>query len=190
MIYALVDKETLTQRDISLQEHLIDLQNFDIPILQYRNKIGSLTQKRDDKRYPDIETMLKNAPKDGNIPVYYVGSDKYMLDVSDDYDFLEKKIDGDSNGDFENLKDTFQDGNQTMIKNAVKEFISYLDMKLTGGLLNSEEKEVIFKALTKKDIYNHWADDDTKFAKSRQIMRNVIIPVYRAIVTSNKFMLE
>jgi thiamine-phosphate pyrophosphorylase len=48
MIYALVDKETLTQRDISLQEHLRDLQNFDIPILQYRNKIGSLTQKRDD----------------------------------------------------------------------------------------------------------------------------------------------
>lgn len=40
--------EMLERRAISLQEHLIHLQNFQIPILQYRNKIGNQTQKRDD----------------------------------------------------------------------------------------------------------------------------------------------
>lgn len=48
MIYALVDMEMLGRRAISLQEHLRHLQNFQIPILQYRNKIGNLTEKRAD----------------------------------------------------------------------------------------------------------------------------------------------
>ena len=86
-----------------------------------------MTYKRDGQRYPDIDTILKNAPKDGNIPIYYVGADKYMIDMSDDYNFLEQKIDGDTNGDFENLKDTHQEGNQTMINSAVKDFITYAD---------------------------------------------------------------
>ncbi|SFV60147.1 Thiamin-phosphate pyrophosphorylase [hydrothermal vent metagenome] len=48
MLYALVDRETLIQRDISLQEHLTNLRRFQIPILQYRNKIGNLPEKRAD----------------------------------------------------------------------------------------------------------------------------------------------
>jgi len=149
-----------------------------------------LTYKRDGQRYPDIDTILKNAPKDGNIPIYYVGADKYMIDMSDDYNFLEQKIDGDTNGDFENLKDAHQEGNQTMINSAVKDFITYADKKITGGLLSEKERETIYNSLTNEEIYHHWADDDTKFAKHRQIMNNVIRPVYRAIVTSNKFMIE
>lgn len=49
MIYALVDKETLNQRDVSLTTHLQHLKNFNnIPILQYRNKFGSLEEKKED----------------------------------------------------------------------------------------------------------------------------------------------
>lgn len=48
MIYALVDMEMLKRRSISLQVHLKHLQKFQIPILQYRNKIGSLSEKRAD----------------------------------------------------------------------------------------------------------------------------------------------
>lgn len=47
-IYALVDKETLLQKGVSLLSHLEHLKNFDIPILQYRNKSGSLEEKKSD----------------------------------------------------------------------------------------------------------------------------------------------
>lgn len=49
MIYALVDKGTLKQRDVSLLSHLHHLKNFhNIPILQYRNKFGFLEEKKAD----------------------------------------------------------------------------------------------------------------------------------------------
>jgi len=49
MIYALVDKETLVQKDVSLFSHLQHLKTFNnIPILQYRNKLGSLEEKKSD----------------------------------------------------------------------------------------------------------------------------------------------
>jgi thiamine-phosphate pyrophosphorylase len=49
MIYALVDKETLSQKGVSLLTHLQHLKSFDnIPILQYRNKSGSLEEKKSD----------------------------------------------------------------------------------------------------------------------------------------------
>jgi len=150
-----------------------------------------LTHKLSDgSRYPDIDTIIRNAPKDYNIPIYYVGADKYMLDLQEDYNFLEQQIDGDSNGDFINLKDNYQEGNQTIINRAVKMFIAYADNKLTGGLLSEEEREIIYHALTQHQIYNHWADDDTPFAKKRQLMDKVIRPTYRAIITSDKFMTE
>jgi thiamine-phosphate pyrophosphorylase len=47
-IYALIDKETLKQRGVSLPLHLEHLQSFDIPILQYRNKVGTLEEKKSD----------------------------------------------------------------------------------------------------------------------------------------------
>jgi thiamine-phosphate pyrophosphorylase len=47
-IYALMDKETLLSRAVSLLSHLEHLKNFDIPILQYRNKQGSLEEKKAD----------------------------------------------------------------------------------------------------------------------------------------------
>jgi thiamine-phosphate pyrophosphorylase len=47
-IYALVDKETLNQKGVSLTLHLEHLKSFDIPILQYRNKNGTLEEKKSD----------------------------------------------------------------------------------------------------------------------------------------------
>ena len=49
MIYALVDKETLLAKNVSLESHLKHLSTFsNIPILQYRNKFASLEEKKDD----------------------------------------------------------------------------------------------------------------------------------------------
>ncbi|MFT7824144.1 MAG: thiamine phosphate synthase [Sulfurimonas sp.] len=47
-IYALVDKETLREKGVSLASHLEHLKSFDIPLLQYRSKNGTLEEKKDD----------------------------------------------------------------------------------------------------------------------------------------------
>jgi len=49
MIYALVDKETLDSKNVSLSKLLQHINSFkNIPILQYRNKSGSLKEKKTD----------------------------------------------------------------------------------------------------------------------------------------------
>ena len=47
MIYALVDQETLNQKAVSLQALLEQINLRTITILQYRNKLGSLVEKKD-----------------------------------------------------------------------------------------------------------------------------------------------
>ena len=46
MIYALVDQETLQKRGVSLQDLLLRINLFPVPLLQYRNKFGSLLEKQ------------------------------------------------------------------------------------------------------------------------------------------------
>ncbi len=48
MIYALLDKEALVKRGLSLQHLSLKIQNLNIPIAQYRNKVGSIEEKRED----------------------------------------------------------------------------------------------------------------------------------------------
>jgi thiamine-phosphate pyrophosphorylase len=46
MIYALVDQETLQKRGVLLQDLLIRINLLPVPLLQYRNKFGSLLEKQ------------------------------------------------------------------------------------------------------------------------------------------------
>jgi len=46
MIYALVDQETLQKRGVSLQDLLLRINLLPTPLLQYRNKFGSLLEKQ------------------------------------------------------------------------------------------------------------------------------------------------
>lgn len=46
MIYALVDQETLQKKGFSLQDLLLRINLLPVPILQYRNKLGSLAEKQ------------------------------------------------------------------------------------------------------------------------------------------------
>jgi len=48
MIYALLDKEVLVKRGLSVVELSKKIQALNIPIAQYRNKLGSIEEKRDD----------------------------------------------------------------------------------------------------------------------------------------------
>ncbi len=66
MIYALVDKETLMQKGVSLESHLQHLSTFpNIPILQYRNKSASLEEKKEDllriRQYYDGILIVNDA---------------------------------------------------------------------------------------------------------------------------------
>ena len=66
MIYALVDKETLIQKGVSLQAHIQHLSTFpNIPILQYRNKSASLEEKKEDliliRQYYDGKLIINDA---------------------------------------------------------------------------------------------------------------------------------
>jgi thiamine-phosphate pyrophosphorylase len=47
MLYALVDHDTLVKRSVSLPTLLARINELSIPILQYRNKEGTLSQQRD-----------------------------------------------------------------------------------------------------------------------------------------------
>ena len=46
MIYALVDHETLQKKGVSLQDLLLRINLLPVPLLQYRNKLGSLLEKQ------------------------------------------------------------------------------------------------------------------------------------------------
>ncbi len=48
MIYALLDRDTLLKKDISLKYISEKIEKLNIPIAQYRNKFGSLKEKRED----------------------------------------------------------------------------------------------------------------------------------------------
>jgi len=48
MIYALLDKEVLSKRGLSLEKLSKKIESLNIPIAQYRNKSGSLDEKKDD----------------------------------------------------------------------------------------------------------------------------------------------
>lgn len=48
MIYALFDKEVLHTRGLSLEKLSTKAQSLNIPILQYRNKLGTFAEKKDD----------------------------------------------------------------------------------------------------------------------------------------------
>jgi thiamine-phosphate pyrophosphorylase len=50
MIYALIDKETLLQRKVSLCSFVKKLNPKTVPLLQYRNKLASLEEQREDLR--------------------------------------------------------------------------------------------------------------------------------------------
>ena len=111
----------------------------------------------------------------------YTWFDKFYFDASDEYNLLEKYIDGDTDGDFEKLVDCSENNQST----AIKALIDYESDKLTGGALSEEEKEIIFQNIS-GCIYK----STTSESKKRYIFESVIRPLIRYIVTSEKFMRE
>jgi thiamine-phosphate pyrophosphorylase len=65
MIYALLDKEALVKRGFSLKQLSQKIQSLNIPIAQYRNKVGSLDEKRQDlleiRRYYSGQLIINDS---------------------------------------------------------------------------------------------------------------------------------
>ena len=101
MIYALVDKETLLAKNVSLQSHIKHLITFsNIPILQYRNKLGSLQEKQLDllmiRKYYHGKLIINDTIElieyaDG----LHIGQEdirKYSDDLTESVNYMRQKI--------------------------------------------------------------------------------------------------
>ena len=142
-------------------------------------------------QYKTVQNFINKAPAVGNIPLYYVGANKMLLDASEEYNVLEMVIDGDSDGDFKNLQD-FRENNYTDDEKALKTLIEFEDKKLTGGVLTQEEKDAIYNNL-KGRMYNKYDDPEVSnghSTKRLQLYYYTILPVIKAIVTSSAYMVE
>ena len=189
--------------DVALQQanfHAPELQiQSDTMLIKYNNNIYNilshwekgyiLASRHKDANgtyvhYTTIEEMIQDAPRAHNIPVYYVGADKMLLDAQEEYNVMEMVIDGDTDGDFTNLQDNREKDYHDDEK-ALRALIEYENNKLTGGLLSQEEMDVIYEAL-QANIYNKYNGNTKKY----QLYRNIIMPVIRAIVSSDKYMVE
>ena len=165
-----------------------DLSHWDKTLIKeqyYKDKDGNWHQ------YKTLQNFITQAPIVKNIPLYYVKATKVLLDATDEFHILERVIDGDTNGDFKNLKD-WREQDYTDDEKALKALIDFEDKKLTGGILTQKEKDAIYNTL-KERIYNKYDDPETSpghSTKKLQLYKNVILPVIRAIVTSSKYMVE
>jgi hypothetical protein len=148
-------------------------------------------EEKNYKHYDTIEEFVKDAPIRGYIPVYYVGSDKMLLDTSEELCVMEMVIDGDCDNDFKNLphfKDDY-DGDQE----AIKALISHLNKKLTGGILTANEELAIYDNLKNAILFSKYDvrdEEHPEYTKVRTILINAIYPAIRAVVTSSVFMTE
>jgi len=100
MIYALLDKEALVKRGLSLQQLSLKIQKLQIPIAQYRNKVGSLDEKREDlleiRRYYKGQIIINDSIElidysDG----LHVGQDdirQYASDLTEAVRVIRQKI--------------------------------------------------------------------------------------------------
>ena len=168
---------------------LINYNNNLYNILSHWESEDILEQRHKDShdewfRYSSIDEMIDDAPRLGNVPIYYIGSDKMLIDAKDEYDVMERIIDGNTDGDFQNLQD-YREESYHDDEKALHALIEFENNKLTGGLLSDEEIDTLYNALKDK-IYNKYSGNSKKY----QLYRNAIIPVIRAIVSSDKYMVE
>jgi len=134
-------------------------------------------------QFSSMEELAQNAREIGGAGARFIYKwyDKYYYDLSDEFNVLEKAIDGDTDGDFENLVDC-SENNQSR---AIKALIEYENVKLTGGIMSQEEKDLIYKYVG-ECIYK----TSTTKSKKQYIYETVIRPLVRYIVGSEKYMRE
>ena len=115
--------------------------------------------------------------------LYKSSAEKYLIDAREEFYVFEMALDGDTDGDFNHIP---VNGSDSHIKanEAVKAFIDYADLKFTGGLLSQEQKDALYNNL--KDTLRTGGGNN----KKGKAYNNAIMPIIRAIVTSDAYMVE
>jgi uncharacterized protein (DUF1800 family) len=148
---------------------------------------------KDKRRFNSINDYIENSPKTESYatPLRHIGIDKMLLNVKEELDVMEMVIDGDTNGNFSNLQD-YRVSSYIDDERAVDALVSHLNQKLTGGRLSIEKEAAIANNLKAKVFNKYSVSDQTdlKYDKKNQILKNVIFPAIRTIVTSNVNMTE
>jgi len=147
-------------------------------------------EESNQKRHNSVEEFANEAPARGYVPVYYIGANKMLLDVTEELDVMERTIDGDSDGDFASLT---HENNNEVVPKAIKALIHHLNQKLTGGRMSQEQEDAIYNILKDERLFNKYDvhdSSDLRYDKKRYILRKAIFPAIRAVVTSSTFMTE
>jgi len=183
------EKNNLTAPELQIQDdiQMINFSNYlQKNLLLEKNNLLSQTYSvnGESKKFDSLNEMINEAPNLDpcwlkNI-FFYKFQDKYILDLTDELKVLEREIDGDEDGDFENLKDC-RDGYTNYA--AIRALVDYEDKKLLGGMLSEDEKETLVKGLG-KCMYKKGRD------KKVYLYQNVIAPLLRVIVGGEKYMRE
>jgi hypothetical protein len=145
------------------------------------NKRGALT---------DIDTLVSANFN----TVFYIGADKVLLDCEEEYNLMEKELEGTVDGIFNSfsglnrVQDTTADEDGVTNRDrAVLALIEHLDVKLTGGLLTSETKETLFEGYKEQFYNNALINEDNPVIK---IYEWIMKPIIGAIVVTETNMVH
>ena len=142
----------------------------DIVLIKFHNLIRSSLNTNEKNAILENNTTLKDFASGRNH-----SKQNYYINIDSELQIFEYALDGDTNGDFNNINDLEKK------KAAIQSLLQHLDKKLMGGEMPSE----YYTALTKHLMNMNWAK--TKNAKEA---RNVISDAIRFMVTSSYFMIQ
>ena len=142
----------------------------DTVLIKFHNLIRSSLNTNEKNAILENNTTLKDFASGRNH-----SKQNYYINIDSELQIFEYALDGDTNGDFNNINDSEKK------KAAIQSLLQHLDKKLMGGEMPSE----YYTALTKHLMNMNWAK--TKNAKEA---RNVISDAIRFMVTSSFFMIQ
>ena len=136
----------------------------------------------------DIDTLIR----DNFAPASKSFYDKFLLDCGEEYDVMEKELEGTVDGIFESFNGVRRGSDATADANgvtnrdrAILALIEELDSKLTGGRLTQAQKEVLFEGY-KEQFYTSSMVNDAN--PQHRMYRVIMVSIIVAIVTSETYM--
>ena len=142
----------------------------DTVLIKFHNLIRSSLNTNEKNAILENNTTLKDFASGRNH-----SKQNYYINIDSELQIFEYALDGDINGDFNNINDSEKK------KAAIQSLLQHLDKKLMGGEMPSE----YYTALTNHLMNMNWGE---KF--NAKEARNVISDAIRFMVTSSFFMIQ
>ena len=142
----------------------------DTVLIKFHNLIRSSLYTNEKNAILENNTTLKDFASGRNH-----SKQNYYINIDSELQIFEYALDGDTNGDFNNINDSEKK------KAAIQSLLQHLDKKLMGGEMPSE----YYTALTNHLMNMNWGK---KF--NAKEARNVISDAIRFMVTSSFFMIQ